>query len=118
MRTKTKRYNKDVASATFGLGVEALGVSGQFEGGFVLVVGHIEFNTAVGQWSAAYLTLDGVNVSPGMGGWQSGGNFAIDLLKTVRISHGVHHLGILFNAGVAPVAASCTGFIDVVELNA
>jgi hypothetical protein len=105
---------------TPGSGSEIVGVTGDFEGGWVQVNVSAMMTIGAGQWFTLNLQVDGANVTPANypGWYQSGGNVSGTLTATVRVPNGRHRIGARIAAGAAPVAGSGNAMIDVVELAA
>jgi hypothetical protein len=120
MRTKAHRYSASVASATFTAGTPVIGVTGDFDGGFVqanVMVGGLNLGAA-GQWMTVQFLVDGVGQAPTTAIYQQAtGTATVVAAATLRVPQGRHRISVLWNSSAAPVA-SATAELSVAELNA
>jgi hypothetical protein len=119
MRTKAHRYGASVPSATFTNGTEIIGVTGDFEGGFVQANAYVFGVPGVGGYVGARFLVDGVTQGPLTSVYQSaaGGTAVVVHAMSLRIPQGRHRVSVLFNTNAAPLASS-SAELSVAELNA
>jgi hypothetical protein len=117
MRTKAHRYSASVPASTFTTGTDVIGLTGDFDGGFVQASTVVFAVPGAGNWINAQFKLDGVLQGPTMYAYQSGGNVAISHTVTLRVPQGRHRIAVQFGTGGAPLPSS-TADLSVAELNA
>jgi hypothetical protein len=120
VRSKAHQYRAAITTgSTFASGTDCIGVTGDFDGGYVQANVSVTSVVGAGQWITLQFTLDGVAVSPaGPGAYQSGASVSLVLAEILRVPSGRHRIGARFSAGAAPSAASCTAQLSVAELPA
>lgn len=116
MRTKAHRYGMS-ASGTFTNGTDVVGVTGDFEGGFIQANAFVYGIPGAGQQMSAAFKIDGVTQGFGLAMTQSGSSLGFVHTTTLRIPQGRHRVSVYFTSSVAPLA-SCTADLNVAELNA
>jgi hypothetical protein len=117
MRTKAHRYSASVPSATFTTGTDVIGVTGDFEGGFVLATVKLSALIGAGQFITAQFAVDGVAQGPNVGFYQSGGFVNAVHVLPIRVPQGRHRISVLYTSSAGPAASSAAD-LNVAELNA
>lgn len=117
MRSKAHRYGAYIGAATFTHNTDVVGVTGDFEGGFVQASTFMNGVLAVGQYMGASFKVDGVVQGPQMAIYQSGSSVSVAYTTTLRVPQGRHRVSVLFQTNATPVA-NCAVDLSVAELNA
>jgi hypothetical protein len=117
VRTKAHRYSANVPAATFTNGTDVIGVTGDFEGGFVQATTQMSASPGAGQWISAQFRIDGVLQGPATGVWQTGTWLNLVHVVMLRVPPGRHRISVAFGSAVAPIA-NCAADLSVAELNA
>ena len=118
MRSKAAHVYKarSASNTTFASNTECVGVTGDFEGGFIQVHSYVACSIAQGAWFTATFYVDGVAMTMSQGVYQYGANFSYTMSDILRVPSGRHRIGIQFAASNPPAAGSCNASISVAEI--
>jgi hypothetical protein len=117
MRTKTHRYSANVPAATFTNGTDVIGLTGDFDGGFVQANVHVFAVPGASQYISGQFKVDGVAQGPVAYAYQSASSASLVHAVTLRVPQGRHRISVLFGTPSAPIASSAAD-MSVAELNA
>lgn len=116
MRSKYRRYQVTAASITLNAGSDQVGITADFEGGFVLVVASLSTNVGVGQWATTQVKVDGMVQGAGGAAWQPGQNLQVPTSEIVRVPQGRHRISLVTSAGVPFPAGGSNIVFTVAEM--
>lgn len=118
MRSRAHRYKTSTSGTTFSSGAEAIGVTGDFEGGFVQANAQASCNVGVGQWMTMGFIVDGVQQGNGGAFYQSAASASLSISDSLRISQGRHRIGLKVSFSTPPAAGSNNAELSVTETGA
>jgi hypothetical protein len=117
MRSKAHRYSATVFAATFTTNTDVIGVTGDFDGGFVQANAVVTATGSAGIYVVAQFKVDGVAQGPQAALYWTAGNIVVIHAVTLRVPQGRHRISVLFTTNASPIASSSAD-MSVAELNA
>lgn len=116
MRAKAHQYSTHV-QGTFTNGTDVIGITGDFDGGFVLACVALYANVGSGGYESAAFKVDGVVQGQGAALGQVSVVNTLTYTALLRVPQGRHRISVAFGTAAAPVA-SATADLSVAELPA
>jgi hypothetical protein len=117
VRTKAHRYSATVPASTFTSNTDVIGVTGDFDGGFIQANVTVTAAGSAGIYITAQFKVDGVVQGPQAAMVWVTGNIVLVHAVTVRVPQGRHRVSVLFLTNATPIASSMAD-LSVAELNA
>lgn len=118
MRTKARRYQATLNSFTQPNGSDAIGITGDFEGGFVTATASLSTNVGAGGYVSAIFRVDGIPQGNSPAVWQNGANLSVVITEILRVPPGRHRISLQAGTGVSFPAGGTNAQMSVAELAA
>lgn len=116
MRTRSRRRVTTINNPTIVAGVDPIGITADFAGGFVMVSFLANaLGVGVGQWITGSIKVDGVTQSVAYGAYQSGTNISISFSQLILVPSGRHRISAALGAAVTIATANGSLVLSVSE---